>query len=304
MSAGEDGIVVTGASHVVLGGRHGEPSCDPIPYLRVRKSRKFMGIQDDLAVVAAGRALARAGLPHQPKGPGLGERAGLYVSVGYIPFDESEVERVLAGSIGDDGEFSMARFSSDGMQRAHPLLTFRCLPNMPAYHVSVNYDVQGPYVVTYPGVAQFYLALEEARAAIEHDAIDVALICGVAHQRNFLVTHHFQRIDEPVAPALLCDVGGCLVIERETHARARGARIDARLIELDVQYAPRPLEAPHPHREDFDVPSRRDVHRFGSLGPASLAIALASEVELAGVVRHRLEARDGVRATSTWELLP
>ena len=41
-----------------------------------------MGVQDDLAVVAAGQAAASAGL-----GNALGERAGLYLSVGYLPFE-------------------------------------------------------------------------------------------------------------------------------------------------------------------------------------------------------------------------
>ena len=50
---------LTGAGSVVLA--RGD-AIDPLPYVRVRKSRKFMGLQDDLAVVACGRALESAGL--------------------------------------------------------------------------------------------------------------------------------------------------------------------------------------------------------------------------------------------------
>ena len=82
-------LVVTGTAAIVLGGEHGETSCDPIPFLKVRKSRKFMGVQDDLAVVAAGRALQQAGL-----GTNLGERTGLYAAIGFIPFDQSEIDQI------------------------------------------------------------------------------------------------------------------------------------------------------------------------------------------------------------------
>ena len=91
----------------------------------------------------------------------------------------------------------MRRFATEGYLAPNPLLTFRCLPNMPAFHVSINFDLQGPYLVTYPGAGQLYAALEEARVALETGAIDVALVGGVAHQRNFLVEHHVRRLGRP-----------------------------------------------------------------------------------------------------------
>ena len=80
-----DRIVVTG-----LGGAG--PDCDPRPFLKVRKSLKFMGTQDRLAVAAAGAALDSAGL----RDSGLGERAGLYLAVGYIPFEKADVDLIDA----------------------------------------------------------------------------------------------------------------------------------------------------------------------------------------------------------------
>ena len=49
-------VEVTGCGHFV--GRE----CDSAPFLKARKSRKFMGRQDELAVVAAGRAAAILGI--------------------------------------------------------------------------------------------------------------------------------------------------------------------------------------------------------------------------------------------------
>src|SRR5207253_861874 len=96
-------------------------------------------------------------------------------------------------------------------------------PNMPTFHVSVNFDVQGPYFVTYPGPGQFYLALEAACTALAEGEVDVALVGGVAHQRNYLVRYHFSRLELPVAAEDLQDAAGCLVLERAGAARARGA---------------------------------------------------------------------------------
>ena len=86
-----------------------------------------MGLQDCLALAAAARAVASAGLAGD-----LGERCGLYLAVGFIPFERSDIERLLAGSV-VDGRLDMAAFASTGIDSVNPLLTFRCLPNMPAF---------------------------------------------------------------------------------------------------------------------------------------------------------------------------
>jgi 3-oxoacyl-(acyl-carrier-protein) synthase len=287
-------VAVTGAGSIVLA--PSEATVDPTPFLKVRKSRKFMGTQDDLAVVACGRALASAGLAAP-----LGERTGLFLAVGYIPFREEDIGPVLAASMTDDGErFDVRKFGAGGFQKAHPLLTFRCLPNMPAYHVSVSFDVQGPYCVTYPGPSQLYAALEEARAALEDGRIDVALVGGVAHQANFLVKHHFARVEPSTSAERLRDAAAMIVIETEAHAKARGARVRAHLDELRIAYAP------------FDVLSEGrasvetvdDVPASDEIGPALVAHALASAFESGrtGLLVHTLEGRDGVSARSKWRL--
>ena len=289
-------IVATGASSLVSAGDIG---IDPSAYLRARKSRKYMGVQDDLAVVTAGRALESAGLSRER----LGERAGLFAVIGYIPFDKADIAPVLAASL--DGErFSMSRFANGGFQQAHPLLTFRCLPNMPAYHVSANFDVRGPYYVTYPGAGQVYAALEEACTALSDGHVDVALVFAVAHQRNFLVEHHLSRIEPPVPTAALRDAGACLVLEREEGARASGRTPVLRLLEFAHRYQPHPpLGEGRPEVESFDGVAPPPGE---SRGPAGLLCALADAVAggQALLIEHRLSARDGVEARSAWQVFP
>ena len=289
-------IVVTGAGSVALGPDE-PPTLDPSAYLRSKKTRKFMGTQDDLAVLAAAQALAQAGLTPEA----LGERAGLFAVVGYIPFNREDIDPVLADSL--EGErFSMARFSAGGFQRAHPLLTFRCLPNMPAFHVSANFNVQGPYFVSYPGVGQIYAALEEARVELELERIDVAVVFGVAHQRNFLVQHHFSRIEPPLAEGALWDAGACVILERAEHASQRRARARAQLVELAQHYTP--------HSAIFEqTPQREQVSGArlpqGARGPASLFACLADALAggAPGEVVHTVETRDHVSAQSRWRVL-
>jgi 3-oxoacyl-(acyl-carrier-protein) synthase len=294
-------IVVTGAGSVVL--PPGTPTCDPLPFLKTRKSRKYMGVQDDLAVVSAGRALTSAGLA----GAALGECTGLYLAVGYIPFQEQDIRPVLAASL-EEGEFSMARFAGGGYQKAHPLLTFRCLPNMPAYHVSVSFDIQGPYLVTYPGAGQFYLALEEACAALRAGRVDIALVGGVGNQRNFLVEHHFRRILPSVPAEQLRDAGGVLVLERQSGAESRGASTLATLESLAVSYTPfDALEEMPAHQESMTIDgisSAPDEAEEGvEIGPASLPAALSSFLDDrrgAALFSHVLHSRDGIRGSSRW----
>lgn len=281
-----DPVILTGCGHVLVE----DAPCDPSPYLKAPKLRKYMGVQDDLAVIAAARAIESAGLRDVPP-----ERIGLYLAVGYIPFEQSDLEPLLAASL-EDGRISMERFSTAGFRAVNGLLTFRCLPNMPAFHISVNCNIQGPYFVTYPGPAQFYLALEEAVHALREGTIDAALVGGVAHQRNFLVEYHFGRIDAPIPRDELRDAAGFLVLEPADAPKSAGL---ATPVECEMRYEPHWLRAEKdtPYHESF-TGFTHDV--AGYLGPASLPARLS--MERGGSLKtHVLHSRDGFVCRSVWE---
>jgi hypothetical protein len=309
--AGGDPVVVTGLGHVVVG--PGDPPCDPMPFLKVKKLRKYMGVQDDLAVAAAAKALESANLlPAPSASEGLGERTGLYLAVGYIPFEKSDLDPLLAASLDADGHFSMEAFSTAGFRTVNGLLTFRCLPNMPAFHVSTNFDIQGPYFVTYPGPGQFYVALHEALTALEDGSIDVALVGGVAHQRNFLVESHFARVHPRLQARRLFDAAGFLVLESERHAPRRQPTGRAKLIDFDLFYSPNDPFAEERLRDEHFVrypPGRPAARDSGDivpegLGAGSLPILLSRAAEHwhGCWCDHDLTSRDGVEGSSTWSL--
>ncbi len=191
-----------------------------------------MGVQDDMAVIAAARALESAHIPELPDP----ERTGVFLAVGYIPFEDADIEELASQSF-EQGSFSMERFSTTALRSMNPLLTFRCLSNMPAFHVSLAFGIQGPYFVTYPGPGQFYLALEAALDALASGRIDHALVGGTAHQRNALVEHHFRRIEPPVPAGALQDAAGFLLLETAASAGRRGSAGCGRLASLSVAFS-------------------------------------------------------------------
>jgi hypothetical protein len=272
--------------------------------LKVKKLRKYMGVQDDLAVVAAAKALESAGLLARSASEGLGERTGLYLAVGYIPFERADLDPLLAASLDAQGNFSMEAFSTAGFRTVNGLLTFRCLPNMPAYHVSTNFDIQGPYFVTYPGPGQFYVALEEALAALKEGSIDVALVGGVAHQRNFLVEWHLRRVHLSCLPYCPVDAAGCLVLEAASRAAARSTLVRAVLSGYDLRYYDFfPFSMARAYAQRFTTANESEVVTPGDMGAASLpaALSLAAAGGCAAVT-HYLHSRDGIWVRSDWGL--
>lgn len=250
---------------------------DVLPWLRYRKMKKFMGKQDELAVIAAGLAVRDARLSEED----LRTKTGLYLCVGFIPFERREIETIASNS-SDNGKFSMDLFSTKGFDEVNPLLTFRCLPNMPIFHVSLNLNIQGPYFITYPGAAQFYTALEQACHALERKEIEFALVGGVADQNNFLVQHHYQR--SGITTNATPDVAGFICLERDG--------TDHALLGFRMKYQP---------REKSQIERWADANVEQHLGAGSLAVML-DQSQQTGNVRHYLHSMDGMEAESFWIL--
>jgi hypothetical protein len=132
--------------------------------------------------------------------------------------------------------------------------------------------------------------LDEAVAALHEGRIDVALLMGVAAQRNFLVTHHLARVTPSVSPDLIADAAGCLVLERAERAAARGAEVRARLVS---------------HEVSFDLDRGRDGELGGGadVGAAEMIVSLAAAIRAGeATFSHRAQARDGIAGESSWRL--
>lgn len=299
--SGAGSVLVTEACEA--GALEGEAAA----FLRSAKTRKYLGVQDRLALISTGQALSEARL----LGSLPSQRTGLYVAVGHIPFERGDIEPVVEHSLDATGAFSLERFSQEGYRRAHPLLALRCLPNMPAFHIAANFDVQGPSSVVYPTAGEFYSVLAQARLALCEDEIDVALVVGVAAQRNFLVQHHFERVASGLSPhsrTVLVDAAATLVLERPEFARLRGAPMLAELLDLSLQYTPfDPLESsPEPRQRSTGegaeaLDAELQPFDLGAAAPAT-AIAWAQQLRIPDF-SHQQWSRSGVMAQSCWRAL-
>jgi hypothetical protein len=301
-------LVVTGVGSLLLApARAGEddPSAvvqrEVMPWLKSKKMRKFMGKQDQLAVAAAGRAATDAALDELT----LQERTGLYMCVGHIPFERAQIEAIARGSM-QEGEFCMERFSTTAFERVNPLLTFRCLPNMPAFHVSLNLGIRGPYFVTYPCASQFYLALECATAALESGEVDVALVGAVADQNNFLVEYHFRRTlgSQKLNGWEGVDASAFLCLERRDEARRRAAEIKVELLSSEINYAaPDPASQSRLFAEEVTFAGLKTASTQPTAASLPLSLNCAADGGDKGEFVHQLSAADGIEATSRWRIV-
>lgn len=300
-------------------GKSAKESLDGIAKsLRFPKMKKFMGKQDKMAVLSASEAIHHAAIPPED----LKERTGLYLSVGYIPFEKKDIEPLTQNSIEND-LFEMELFSTKGIAQVNPLMTFRCLPNMPIFHVSLNFGIQGHYFITHPGPGQFYLALQEAIQDLRKRDCDFALIGGVADQNNFLVQHHFERtfnkeIEQETRQETeqnnppekerekrpLTDASGFFCLERKEDAIKRNAPLLLELEEISIEYQPHdPLNQVFSFQETVFFPETQEqISPSDYLGPAGLPVLLSRFFQNQKKMVHQVNTLDGFKIRSQWKI--
>ncbi len=255
----------------------------PVEYLRQRKTLKFMSKQDRLALESAGNAIENAAIPQEV----LRNTTAVFLTVGYIPFELDTAVELCDGSM-ENGQFSMQKFSTTGIDDINPLLAFACLPNMPAHHVAMNFEIFGQYFITYPDITQFYLALQKAVFRLVNGEIDCALLGGVADQNNFLVMHHYEKVQAD-AVNLAADCGAFMVLETKSSAQKRKAMIIMELESMEIRW-----------QEKSNSQALSQINNV-NMGPAELLLRLVSFMEKESIeYQHNLDNRN-VFATSTWK---
>lgn len=258
--------------------------CMPLEYLSKKKNLKLMSKQDRLAVSAAGKALEDSCI----NGKSDNSASGIFISVGYIPFRAEDVDRISTYAE-EEGNFSYKKFTTDAYEKINPLLAFNCLPNMPAYHIASNFNLQGEYFITYPGSGELYLALQESVTRLIDGDLYWALVGGVADQNNFLVENHFKKINpDRAAPAV--DSSAFIIIENEEHAKSRGKTPLARLLSIEMEY----------HSQ---VNSGTETIHSPELGSPDLLLSLAAAIVVKkNIFEHETATKTHIHK-SQWELL-
>ena len=166
-----------------------ETKYDLTKILKDRKAMKFFSKQDGLTLAACHQAWSQANI----NDPDYADRTGIYLCVGILPFEDKPLEKIAMLSQ-SDGKLDMHKSSTDSFNAMNPLLTFKCLPNMPLFHVSSHFGITGRYFMTYPGIPEWFSALNRAIEDLQQGLVDYAIVGSAADQNNYLVSHHLRRI--------------------------------------------------------------------------------------------------------------
>ncbi len=121
-----------------------------------------------LGVAAASLSMSDARLKSGDVDP---DRLGVEFGAGRISTTPEELAEAVNLCAAEDG-FHYTRWDEGSMGEIAPLWLLRQLPNMPACHVSIEFDARGPNNTITCRDASPLLALAEAVRTIERDAAD------------------------------------------------------------------------------------------------------------------------------------
>lgn len=205
-----------------------------------RKAIKVMCRDTLLGVGAANLALRDAGLLEFE---GLDrERTGVVFGATMMSSELQELADAAVAAHDEQGDFSLKLWGEKSIPTMPPLWMLKYLPNMPACHTSILYDLQGPNNTITMEEAASVLAIGEAFNIIRRGDADVMLAGGAESNihplrmaRLCLLGDISTQNDNPQQACrpfdrhhngLVAGEGAAVVVlEAEEHARARGARV-------------------------------------------------------------------------------
>lgn len=210
-----------------------------------RKQLRMMARTTQLAIAAA-----RLGLDHAGIAPGTLDpsRFGVALGTGVVPGDLLDLGP--PGKLCFDEQtqrIDLRRWGSEGLAVIPPTWMLLHVPNMPASHVAILHDAQGPNNTLTQFDAAALFALTEACRVIERGAAHVMLaggsdtragnICVVRHllfgrlsRRNDSPEQASRPFDRARDGEAVAEGAGVLVVEEREHARRRGARVLAEVV--------------------------------------------------------------------------
>lgn len=178
------------------------------------KSRKF-DRASLFAIVAAGMAMKHAGIDPAALDPA---RIGIVLGCGF-------------GGIANSEGFLSSYFTK-GVEGLAPMLFPNTVPNAPASNASIEHGLKGPNSTMVQRFCSAESALMLAARLLEEDRADV-MITGGVDDLNPLMIKGFDAAGQLRHYAAGFGEGaGLLVMEREEHARRRGAKVVSRLGEI------------------------------------------------------------------------
>ena len=198
------------------------------------KSLRLMSRDAQLAVAAARRALADAGV--EPGRTYPSEDIALYGATGLTGMPADDVAALVRHSADSDGNLDLRRFGGLTLKRVRPVLSFRILANMPICFVSIFASIRGENGIYTPWEGQGAQAIVAGVQAVEDGLAPCALVGGCdvrTHEFAFVSLQQlgaFQSWADHGQGPVPGEGAAFLVLEEEGHATARGARPYARIL--------------------------------------------------------------------------
>jgi 3-oxoacyl-[acyl-carrier-protein] synthase II len=205
-----------------------------------RKSLNAMARTVQVGVVTAQFAMQDAGLA---KGAVPPERIGVSFASVMGATEISDLARASkTSSAGPGRPVDMDRWGREGVPDVPPMWMLKYLPNMPACHATILFDMQGPSNTIIPNEAAGVLAAGEAFRILRRGAADVMLVGGAESKINPLSLSRFNSFapltrrndlgpaavrpfDRDASGTCLGEGGAAFPLEELGHARKRGAAI-------------------------------------------------------------------------------
>jgi 3-oxoacyl-[acyl-carrier-protein] synthase II len=209
-----------------------------------RKALKVMARTIQMGVAMANVALEDGQLKKGSIDP---TRIGIDYGSAMVHSELDDIGRASKVSETSPGQISLHIWGQTGMKEIPPTWMLKYLPNMPACHITVNNDMQGPSNTITSGEVSALLTFGEAWRLLDKNHVDVMMVGGCESKLNplnFVRQSLFQpltkRNDDPsgaVRPFDLNRDGTALsdgavnyLLEGLEHAQKRGAKIYAELV--------------------------------------------------------------------------
>jgi 3-oxoacyl-[acyl-carrier-protein] synthase II len=211
---------------------------------KYRKELKSMARTVELGVIGSQLAMQNAGLA---KGAVPPDRIGIEFASLMGASDVNDMAAASKVSAPDGETVSYETWGAKGLNEITPVWMLKYLPNMPACHTTILYDIQGPSNTQIPGDTSALVALAEAARIIRRNTADVMVAGGsearinpITLSRHNLFVQLSKRNDDPahaVRPfddardgTVLGEGSAVFTLEELGHARARNANISGELV--------------------------------------------------------------------------
>ncbi len=210
-----------------------------------RKSLRMMARPIQLALAAAQVALTHGQVDKSKLDPA---RFGVEFGSGLIASELPDIADAATVSTNcQPGKVDLVAWGEKGLEKIEPLWMLKYLPNMPACHISILHDAQGPNNSITESDAASLLALGEAARILRRGGADFFLVGGCESRlsplslvRHCLFEQLSKRNDEPARACrpfdqdrdgLVVGEGSTVfVVEGLDHARRRGAKVCAEVV--------------------------------------------------------------------------